>query len=123
MCNCYTLIAAEIEHRSVRAVGTVRTKYCVPGKGQLKEQARFVVSRSLTLPRGADSTLSRTRYLTIFPSKICPSKKKRLANVTENGQEGLKLKPNNNVFNSSIIAITDRTSLCLSLLCEKEWGQ
>ena len=33
-----------------RAAGTVHTRYRVPGKGQLKDLAGFLVSRSLTLP-------------------------------------------------------------------------
>ena len=35
---------------SARAAGTVQTRYRVPVKVQLTEQAGFLVSRSLTLP-------------------------------------------------------------------------
>ena len=47
---------------SARAAGTIQTTYCDPGKGKLKEQAGFLVSRSLTL------------YLTIFSTFPCPKK-------------------------------------------------
>ena len=41
--DCYSLMM-------IRAAGTVQTRYHVPDKGQLKERAEFLSSRSLTLP-------------------------------------------------------------------------
>ena len=40
----------DVKGFSAKVAEIVQTRYRVPGNGQLEEQARFLVSRGLTLP-------------------------------------------------------------------------